>query len=943
MKRHHLWILFLIPLIFSGCSGCSNSTKTNRKVVDYKLAGFVSAKNFAFASVRLLTVDAKGQRGSLSGSSITNSSGYFRVQLKKAYIGKSMIVLAKKSKNSKFRCELVSGCYNKVAYKGALAIDDKFELSAAVGGALDNMIINTNWLTHLASAYAYTTYVTDNADLNTTKMPKSGVYTPYTIELANKQVSQIFGFGDIISMPITSPSNLAELAGSSKQQKVDSIVAGAILASMQSLAKAKNETIGVWLNKMVDGFLKNKGQMYQKGGTSHASLFEIYQAAENLLVANRNYQQNLKKSVPAEVNDAITNLQQRRAGLVDGKLTAVKAKTSYTKFVDAMTSSKAFLRNLNEEMVNFYGQDPNKKSFVDRAYAQAVEAHYEAIKEAYRVHLAQGVNSDFETLQKLIAYFASCIAGTCDAASSVHSSSVYNGANKTLKYNNSFNMSYVVKPRKKGDKTSQIFDFKTTGSLSKITLADKDNSKTYVRIRYDASLVKVGKIGEAETGIQPVGFEFVWPDISVPKVDGNTMNFSFKGTLLGVKDGLNTSSSSKYRYNITEIDIYSNIGKGLIGSNTAINNKNYHNVTGIKFSAKAAGGGSYYPESYWPKFSGFFDESNKSINNPSLGGLFVSNSATGFTKGSIEPGIFQYRQGSEKITYAGKNQGVDYLDFWVKNQGANRTRIYSKVGQEGYYGLQTCSLTPPSGASINSPLSSAWTVKGEACADIKNIQAAKPDFVKLHKEGAFKAFSINGRGVYEPQYGTFAPTTSVTTVNGKLTSPFTMGIENLKLQLEHKLKDKPNAIVKFDLTQRVRDIWEAAVSFGYDYKYLIGVVPTGLKTKSLYLAYQVKKKLDSNSNPLTVELGSLLIFNGKNVVAGKDSIAVQIASDVNFSEGATHKTCGLYQHGRLISKDDCTAIAYLTYRGALMATVREERPGIYVARYLDGSFIILGE
>lgn len=939
MKHYHLWVLFLIPLVFSGCSGCSNSTKSNRKIVDYKQAGFVGAKNFAFADVRLLTVNAKGQRGSLNSATLTNSSGYFRAQLKKDNVGKSMIFLAQSNKNSKFRCELVSGCYNNIAYKGALEIDDKFELSAVIGGAQDNMLVNVNWLTHLASAYAYTTYVTDNADLNTTKTPKAGVYTPYTIELANKQVSQLFGFRDIISMPITSPSNLAELGGSSKQQKIDSIVVGAILASMQSLAKAKNETIGVWLNKMVDGFLKNKGQMYQKGGTSHASLFDIYQAAENLLVANRNHQQSIKKSVPSEVNDAITNLQKRRVGLEDGKLTAVKAATSYTKFVDAMSSSKGFLKDLNEQIINFYGQDPNKKSFVDRAYAQTVEAHYDAIKEAYEAHLAQGVNADFETLQKLIAYFASCIAGACDTTSSVHSASSYNATNKSLSYTNSgktLNMTYVVRPRKEGDTSSQIFDFTTLGSLSKITLG----GEAYVRIRYDTSLPNVGKIGEAETNIQPVGFEFVWPDISVPKADGNLMKFSFKGKLLGVKDGLN--ANSKYRYNITEVDLYSNVGEGLIGSETPINDKNYDKVTGIKFSAKTAGGGSYYPDSYWPKFSGFFDKNNKAIRNPSLDGFFTPNSGAGFAKGFIELGVFQYRQGSETVPYAGENQDVDYLDFWVKNQGANRTRIYSKVGRDGYYGLQTCSLTPPSGG-INSPLSSTWTVEDGACADIKNIQAAKPDFVKLHNEGAFKAFSINGRGVYEPQYGTFAPTDGVKSVNGKLIQPFTMGIENLKLQLEHKLKDKPNAIVKFDLTQRVRDVWEAAIAFGYDYQYLIGVLPTGLETKSLYLAYQVKKKLDSSSNPLRVELGSLLIFAGKNAIAGKDSIAVQLAADVNFSEGTTHKACGLYQHGKLISKDDCTAVAYLTYRGALMATVREERPGIYVARYLDGSFIILGE
>lgn len=938
MKYKYLFGVFLLTLVgFAGCSGCSNSTQSSRNTVDYYLSGFAGAKNLTFSDIKFLNVDGKGQRGAISSSTVSNANGYFRLQIKKKRLGKAMVVLAKKGKYTRFRCELVSGCFDNIAYQGALKLDDSFELSAVVGGALENMIINTNWLTHLASAYAYTTYVTDDGDLNTISKPKSGVYSPYTIELANKQVSMLFGFGDIISMPITNPSNLAQLGGSSKQQKIDSIVAGAVLASMQSLAKAKNQTIEVWLNKVVDDFLKNKGQLYQKGGSAHTSLFDIYQAAERLLVENRNHQQSLKKSVPSEVSDAISALQQRRAELKDGELTTVKAQSTYTKFVTAMQSSKAFLTNLNEELINFYGQDPSKNSFVDRAYAQAVEIHYEAIKEAYRVHLAQSVDADFVTLQKLMAYFASCIAGSCDSSSSVHSLSSYDASKKALNYNNSgklFDMTYIVRPRKEGDATSQIFDFTTKGSLSKITLG----GEAYVRIRYDVPLEKVGKIGESFSNTQPVGFEFVWPEISVPKADGNIMKFSFGGKLLGAKDGL--SANSKYHYNITKINLYSDIGSGLATCDSSFNADNCNNFTRIKFSAESAGGGSYYPDSYWPKFSSFFDENNKAISKPYLEGVFTPNSSSGFTKGSVEIGLFKYRKGSELINYAGKEQTVEYLDFWVKGQGANRTRLYSYVGRDGFYGLQTCVLTPPD--NINSPLSSSWSVKNESCAEITNKKAAKPSFVDLYNDGAFKQFAVNGRGVYEPQYGTFTPNTTVQTVNGKLIEPFVLGIENLKLQVEHQLKDKPNAIVKFDLTQRVQDVWEAAVSFGYSYQFLNGVIPAGLKTKSLYLAYLVKKKLNDGKK-MRVELGSLFIFNGKDAIAGNNSIAVQLASDVEFSEGNTHKACGLYQHGKLISKDDCTAVAYLSYRGALMATVREERPGIYVARYLDGSFIILGE
>jgi hypothetical protein len=39
---------------------------------------------------------------------------------------------------------------------------------------------------------------------------------------------------------------------------------------------------------------------------------------------------------------------------------------------------------------------------------------------------------------------------------------------------------------------------------------------------------------------------------------------------------------------------------------------------------------------------------------------------------------------------------------------------------------------------------------------------------------------------------------------------------------------------------------------------------------------------------------------------------------------------------------DCKEIGYITFRGALVAVVREERAGVYVVRYSDGTFSILG-
>ena len=53
--------------------------------------------------------------------------------------------------------------------------------------------------------------------------------------------------------------------------------------------------------------------------------------------------------------------------------------------------------------------------------------------------------------------------------------------------------------------------------------------------------------------------------------------------------------------------------------------------------------------------------------------------------------------------------------------------------------------------------------------------------------------------------------------------------------------------------------------------------------------------------------------------------------------------CGYANRDQLVAvTDSCDAVGYITFRNALVAVIREERPGVYVARFSDGSFILLG-
>ena len=76
---------------------------------------------------------------------------------------------------------------------------------------------------------------------------------------------------------------------------------------------------------------------------------------------------------------------------------------------------------------------------------------------------------------------------------------------------------------------------------------------------------------------------------------------------------------------------------------------------------------------------------------------------------------------------------------------------------------------------------------------------------------------------------------------------------------------------------------------------------------------------------------------------GNESIGLASTSRVEYELGNDAPSCGAYNRDENVSTGDCEAVAYLTYRGTLMATIREEREGVYIVRFVDGTWTMLGE
>src|SRR5690554_6396701 len=221
----------------------------------------------------------------------------------------------------------------------------------------------------------------------------------------------------------------------------------------------------------------------------------------------------------------------------------------------------------------------------------------------------------------------------------------------------------------------------------------------------------------------------------------------------------------------------------------------------------------------------------------------------------------------------------------------------------------------------------------------------------------FQYFAVPGYGLYTPKIENVI-WDEVSEWDGELVAEFQQGVEKADLRIAQEFVDntgsaakrKPAAILKVKGNKKTDTSWEIAVSMGYDYKYLVSVLPSGDKiAQSLYSSYFVNEITDEKDKTKfsISELGSLSVMRGGTKFFGAEgegkSANATIASRVDYEiDDTSTEVCGYTNADNKGAKvDTCKAIAYLTVRGKLVGTLRKEN-GLYVMRYSDGTFSILG-
>lgn len=906
------------------------------------------------ASVQAIQTDAQGQlKNELKDNKLVfvgktakvDSTSSFNITVGSSAIGQPVILNATSKGEAGFRCELVEGCgdtpyLNTKTFPYTEGSSDNFELRSAIGEALNNVTLNVNWITNLANAYAYTSYIKNASDV---LVPRAGIYNRYTIESANEQVSKLFDLPDIISLTPTSPSQLSTVSRLNASAREPSIRYGALLAGVQRLIAQADSSYMAWQKALVSDVLERQG-FFNKGGSDHTSLFAIYDAAVHVLETNIGQQ----ATVPSEASAALVSLKSKRDGFVDGEETQLSKRYEPKSggSLAAIDQAKAFIKDLNQRLVNFAGKKPNTcgttgaddntcmPSFVDPKYVSQLETHYNALGQDFDAVKHDAENA-IETLRDLSHYYISCLQGdnTCNSTDypNIHSNATYNKTDQSLTHTSAGKtITLTFKPFKR-DGVIREFNIFFLGSIGPITfktfkVSGSDESVTpSLRLVYEnkQSLPQVYPQNSGDTGVQPLGYDFNLGGMSI-----NTAHQPFdiylSVKLIGVKDPV--VSNSRFHYNFTQISMVTSIEgeRETLNEPITVDGKSVSSLadkTELVVSGSTYLPGSFRSETEWPTFDDFFTERSDA------------------KKDSIQSGLFPYAIGTEDVMFEYKPVTVDYFDFTAEG-ATNRYRFYEVPENKEAFGLQVCVVSSGQAKGCQG----VQPVKGEA-----SLQNFLDDLSK-------KVFLVASRGAYQVKFPLADGKVDLDamgnggTLDGKLISPFTQGIKELNVRLGHELVDegKPIAPAVLDIkTKRLeKDAWQVTATFGYDYTTpVISMIPVGKRAQSVYVSYVAG---GDKSTKRFYELGSFLVYRGGVTLFsdkdGGESIGLSGVSTVKYEGGSDDKGCGAqHQDKAVAASGTCSAVAYVAFRNSLMAIIREERPNVYVARFIDGSFIVLGD
>jgi hypothetical protein len=410
-------------------------------------------------------------------------------------------------------------------------------------------------------------------------------------------------------------------------------------------------------------------------------------------------------------------------------------------------------------------------------------------------------------------------------------------------------------------------------------------------------------------------------------------------------------------------------------------------TSGLDFTA-------YFPETVYPTFESFFKpREGFKVGDTSSAPLVISR------RGEMDLPVLD-AEGVYSVD--GSTIRVQYIELDYEIGGLERYVVYPKAaGDDKYWGL-ICTAQPEDEDDLVDPKYSK-VVQNDAGEESTQVllaclfrdkysgEATTEGFVnkiyKLNKD-LFNLRDYNGQGSYRIDYpitaaGALKPFIQDAPHNGKLEKAIVLGVDSMRLQFKPEFVSRsgasylPESILDISLIWRTHELIDVNALLAFDSEQVINnqngsglpYLAVGSDSESYSVAYRTDANGDESGEYVMAWAGVKFVdgpINGSKVMQKTDNVDLKeglfagIGSNVTYSpysprelrqqdlnglDGTqvTEEKCGFFARGaETQAGEDCDAIAYLTFRGLVTGSLREERDGAYVIRYIDGTWQVLG-
>ena len=387
---------------------------------------------------------------------------------------------------------------------------------------------------------------------------------------------------------------------------------------------------------------------------------------------------------------------------------------------------------------------------------------------------------------------------------------------------------------------------------------------------------------------------------------------------------------------------------------------------------------AYFPDKKYPDLASFFNpREGFNVGDPSPADLVTTR------RGVMNfPALTQQGELVEDQTVQ-----VSYLEMDYEYGGLARFVTYPKIGDDDQYFGLICLATPENEEFLVDPEFTREVVDdegnvtqqlllscdtrdkydGDSSPDnlINIIYDINPDIIGL--------YSLNGRGLYRlnlpvDNEGNLQFDQGEVSYGGVIERVIMLGVSNMRFIMTPNVVNAagtdylPAGNIDISLRYPERDQIEVNAFFSYNPTNVqanpngngLPFLDVGTDIESYAIAYST----NANGNEVgevTMAWSGVEFVDGnpggdltaQRTGSGGEAFLVNLGSSVQYDRREGNDTadehCGFFRRGDpVVQETECRAVAYFAFGGRVTATVREERDGVFVARFTDGTFQVLG-